>query len=94
MNNQQTAPISKSSDEILQVSVIGRISTGHQDEENIEASQEYAVAHMHRIYDGEIEFIYLGEQASGMLADDAGRPTNIGNNAGDIRPTPILLPLF
>ncbi len=32
--------------------------------------------------------------AAGMLADDSGVPTNIGSNAGDMRPTPILLPLF
>jgi hypothetical protein len=29
---------------------------------------------------------------SGVFVDDAGNPTNIGNNEGDIRPSPVLLP--
>jgi hypothetical protein len=31
--------------------------------------------------------------AQGVPVDDSGTPTNIGSNEGDIRPTPILLPL-
>ncbi|MFQ5504420.1 MAG: hypothetical protein ACE5F1_06430 [Planctomycetota bacterium] len=31
---------------------------------------------------------------SGVWVDDSGKPTNIGANEGDIRPSPILLPLF
>lgn len=30
--------------------------------------------------------------AQGVLVDDAGVPTNIGANEGDIRPSPVLLP--
>ena len=30
--------------------------------------------------------------SSGVFVDDAGNPTNIGNNEGDIRPAPTLLP--
>ncbi len=32
--------------------------------------------------------------ANGVPADDSGKPTNIGRNAGDMRPTPILQPMF
>jgi hypothetical protein len=32
--------------------------------------------------------------AQGVLVDDFGAPTNIGANEGDIRPAPVLLPIF
>jgi hypothetical protein len=32
--------------------------------------------------------------AQGVLVGDAGVPTNIGANEGDIRPSPVLLPAF
>jgi hypothetical protein len=60
--------IPKNPDQILRVIVIGRISTEHQDEGNIEASQEFAIAHLRRLYDGPTELFEFGEQASGMLA--------------------------
>ena len=31
--------------------------------------------------------------ATGTFVDDAGNPTNIGNNEGDIRPAPVLMPV-
>ncbi len=31
--------------------------------------------------------------ANGVFVDDAGQPTNIGSNEGDIRPAPVLLPV-
>lgn len=34
------------------------------------------------------------QDTNGVFVDDAGVPTNIGRNAGDIRPSPVLLPLF
>lgn len=47
--------------------VIGRISTVHQNEENIEASYRYVQDYLARNYQGPIELVFLGEQASGML---------------------------
>ncbi len=32
--------------------------------------------------------------ASGVMVDDSGNPTNIGDGDGDIRPTPVLLPIL
>ncbi len=34
------------------------------------------------------------ENANGVRVDDFGNPTNIGSNEGDIRPAPVLVPLF
>jgi hypothetical protein len=34
------------------------------------------------------------DSASGTSVDDSGRPTNIGSAEGDIRPSPVLLPVF
>jgi hypothetical protein len=34
------------------------------------------------------------DPAQSTFVDDAGNPTNIGRNEGDIRPSPILIPLF
>ena len=55
----------------LRAIVIGRISTEHQQEESIDASFRYVREHLARIYDGPSEIEYLGERASGMLADRA-----------------------
>lgn len=55
----------------LNVVAIGRISTVHQDIENIEASYRYVGDYLHRIYQGPMEVKQLGEQASGMLTDRA-----------------------
>lgn len=55
----------------LRALVLGRISTPHQDEENIQASYRYVEDHLRRLYDGPLEVRHLGEQASGMLVDRA-----------------------
>ena len=49
--------------------VLGRISTEHQDIENIDASYRYVQDHLNQMYDGPIEIRFLGEQASGMRTD-------------------------
>ena len=56
----------------LNVVAMGRISTVHQDIENIEASHRYIQEYLGHIYQGPIQITLLGEQASGMLTD---RPT-------------------
>jgi DNA invertase Pin-like site-specific DNA recombinase len=61
----------KQPDGKLRAIVIGRISTEHQKEESIDASFRYVREHLARIYDGPAEIEYLGERASGMLADRA-----------------------
>jgi DNA invertase Pin-like site-specific DNA recombinase len=48
---------------------MGRISTIHQDLENIAASYRYVEESLKQIYRGPIEFKHLGEQASGMRTD-------------------------
>jgi DNA invertase Pin-like site-specific DNA recombinase len=55
----------------LIVVAIGRISTVHQDVENIEASYRYVQEYLRRIYRGAMKITFLGEQASGMLTDRA-----------------------
>lgn len=55
----------------LNVVAIGRISTVHQDIENIEASHRFIQDHLAHIYEGPIQITLLGEQASGMLTDRA-----------------------
>ena len=55
----------------LQVVAIGRISTVHQDVENIEASYRYIQDYLGRTYRGPMNIRLLGEQASGMLTDRA-----------------------
>ncbi len=67
-----TAPlVPKDPGSELQVVAIGRISTVHQDVENIEASYRYIQDYLQRIYRGPINIRLLGEQASGMLTDRA-----------------------
>jgi DNA invertase Pin-like site-specific DNA recombinase len=55
----------------LNVVAIGRISTVHQDAENIEASYRYIQEYLGRIYQGPLKITALGELASGMLTDRA-----------------------
>jgi site-specific DNA recombinase len=55
----------------LNVIAIGRISTVHQNRENIEASYRYIQDHLARFYTGPLKLKLLGEQASGMLTDRA-----------------------
>lgn len=65
-----TVPLTpKDSDGPLRVLVIGRISTEHQNEENIDASFRYVEQYLTRAYSGPLETKHLGERASGMLAD-------------------------
>lgn len=52
----------------LRVLIIGRISTEHQDLENINASFRYVEEYLARVYDGPTEITHLGERASGMLS--------------------------
>ena len=53
----------------LNVVAMGRISTVHQDIENIEASHRYIQDYLSHIYEGPMQVTLLGEQASGMLTD-------------------------
>ena len=55
----------------LNVVAMGRISTVHQDIENIEASHRYIQEYLSHIYKGPMQVTLLGEQASGMLTDRA-----------------------
>lgn len=59
----------KTCDGPLKVLVIGRISSEHQNIENITASYRFVEDYLRRVYDGPIEVKHLGERASGMLAD-------------------------
>lgn len=61
--------VPKSPDGELNVVAIGRISTVHQDLENIEASYRYVQEYLGRIYQGPMRIKLLGEQASGMLTE-------------------------
>jgi len=61
----------KNPDGPLRVIIIGRISTLHQDTENIPASYRVAEDFLKQIYPGPVEIKHLGEQASGMLIDRA-----------------------
>ena len=53
----------------LRVVLIGRISTEHQNKENIEASYRYVEAHLRQLFAGKMQIKRLGERASGMLVD-------------------------
>jgi DNA invertase Pin-like site-specific DNA recombinase len=55
----------------LNVVAMGRISTVHQNIENIEASHRYIQDYLGHIYQGPMQITLLGEQASGMLTDRA-----------------------
>jgi DNA invertase Pin-like site-specific DNA recombinase len=65
-----TAPLKpKSPNGPLRVIIIGRVSTLHQDRENIPASYRVAERFLEQSYDGSVEIRHFGEQASGMLAE-------------------------
>ena len=51
--------------------VLGRVSTVHQPESNIEASYDYVTPMLKQVYDGPMETKYLGERGSGMLTERA-----------------------
>lgn len=57
--------------DVLQVIALGRISTIHQDAENIEASYRYIEEFLSRSYAGKLDIQFLGEQASGMSTERA-----------------------
>jgi DNA invertase Pin-like site-specific DNA recombinase len=63
--------VPKSPSSELNVVAIGRISTVHQDLENIEASYRYVEEYLRRLYQGPMRIKHLGEQASGMLTERA-----------------------
>ncbi|MDZ4819676.1 MAG: recombinase family protein, partial [Planctomycetota bacterium] len=68
---QTVAPLQSKAGRDLHVLIIGRISTEHQDIQNIEASYRYVEAHLRRCYQGPMRIKHLGERASGMLVDRA-----------------------
>lgn len=53
----------------LRALILGRISTEHQNIENIDASYRFVENFIKTIYQGPLDVKYLGERASGMLAD-------------------------
>jgi site-specific DNA recombinase len=53
----------------MRVVIIGRISTPHQNEDNIEASYRYVEDYLRKQHLGPLQIKYLGERASGMLAE-------------------------
>lgn len=62
-------PLLPKNGEVLEVLTIGRISTEHQNEENIEAQHAFVEAALKHIYKGRFNLEKLGECASGMLVD-------------------------
>lgn len=67
----EVRPLSPKSGDTLRVIALGRISTVHQDVENIAASYRYIESYLGRIYQGPLDITFLGEQASGMRTDRA-----------------------
>jgi DNA invertase Pin-like site-specific DNA recombinase len=55
----------------LRVLVVGRISTIHQNIENIDASYRFVEGCLKKMYEGPISYKHLGEQGSGMRTDRA-----------------------
>lgn len=64
-------PLVPRSGSTLSVIALGRISTIHQDVENIDASYRYIQDYLHKMYSGPLSLKLLGEQASGMRTDRA-----------------------
>jgi hypothetical protein len=64
-----TPLVPKDPDAGLQVLLLGRVSTPHQDIANIEAGYEYAKCHLQYHYQGPMHVKELGEQGSGMLTE-------------------------
>ena len=69
MNMPRAAPAPGAPPAPLRVLIIGRISTPHQNEENIEASYRYVEDYLHTFHPGPLQIKHLGERASGMLAE-------------------------
>ncbi|MBN8625686.1 MAG: recombinase family protein [Planctomycetes bacterium] len=67
----EVRPLSPKSGDTLRVIALGRISTVHQDVENIAASYRYIESYLGKIYQGPLDITFLGEQASGMRTDRA-----------------------
>src|SRR3954465_7582763 len=59
----------KDPDGPLRVLILGRISTIHQDLENIQASYRYVEDYLGRIYHGPLHIKRLGERGSGLRTD-------------------------
>src|SRR3954447_8189300 len=55
----------------LRLLIVGRISTVHQDLENIDASYRYVEEFLSRIYQGPLHLKHLGERGSGLRTDRA-----------------------
>jgi site-specific DNA recombinase len=53
----------------LRVLMLGKISTIHQDIENIQASYRYVEGYLNQIYKGPLHVKRLGERGSGMRTD-------------------------
>ena len=58
----------------LFVVAIGRISTVHQNHENIEASYRYVREYLGKVYDGPIDLRLLGEQGRNNYAKTVHLP--------------------
>lgn len=63
--------VPKREDGVLWVLVIGRVSTIHQDIQNIDASYLYVERHLQQLWKGPMRIKHLGEQGSGMLTERA-----------------------
>lgn len=61
--------VPRNPDHPLKVIVIGRVSTIHQNQSNIEAGNRFGKDYIKQHYDGPIEFKEFGEQGSGMLVE-------------------------
>jgi hypothetical protein len=64
--------VPKNRENVLRVIALGRVSTIHQNIENIDASYAWVEKYLATIYQGKTFIKHLGEQASGMRTD---RPT-------------------
>src|SRR5262245_47744725 len=53
----------------LRVAIIGRISTPHQNESNIDASYRYVEEHLHKLHSVPLEIAHFAERARGMLSE-------------------------
>ncbi len=71
MVNTSVRIVPKHPDGIVRATLLGRVSTQRQNQENIEASFKPLEDTIRTLCDGPVEFKYLGEQASGMLIDRA-----------------------
>lgn len=70
-------PLTPKSGDTLRVIALGRISTVHQDVENIAASYRYIQSYLiHKIYHGPLDIKFLGEQpaACGPIGRRSAKP--------------------